>query len=165
MTMKLRVLIVEDNEDRMEIFDKVFEHDKTWRALDAPTGVDLVRERSFDLVMLDRDLGPGGVGEDVARAICALPELQQPFVVVHSWNPDGARRIAEILHEGGVRFMCRMFDANIGLYVHSVRRNLETQRGRAVTVHPEFMHGLRIGVLMSIVAFGLAALLWFWWSE
>lgn len=109
--MSLRVLIVEDDDMRMQIFDLVFEHDDVWRAKTAARGIKLLGEHRFDLVMLDHDLedadygapsvhGREGTGQDVARAIAAMGE--PPPVLIHSWNPDGARVIAAILAEARV---------------------------------------------------------------
>ena len=128
-----RVLIVEDDDARMEIFNKVFEDDDVTRAIDAERGVKWIREAEFDLVMLDHDLAlkhyggdidQEGTGQDVAHAICALPEKNHPFVFVHSWNPDGSRAIGEILNDGNVEFIRRTFGADIGTYVWSFRRHL-----------------------------------------
>lgn len=120
--MGLRVLIVEDDDERMLTFDAVFRDDTAFRACDADGAIALLGMGGYDLVMLDHDLGPGGNGQDVARVIASLPADQQPFVIIHSWNPDGARRMADILIGGGVAVGRQMFGADIGVTVRSFRR-------------------------------------------
>lgn len=68
----------------------------------------------FDVVHLDHDLGDFGpvfedqpriefTGYDVAKHIAGMPIEKRPgCAVIHSWNPDGARRMQAVLEEAGV---------------------------------------------------------------
>jgi hypothetical protein len=79
--------------------------------------------RRFDVVYLDRDLndydsrsvtGPFGLeeltGEHVAKFIAEMPADKRPLcVVVHSWNPDGARRMVATCRAAGIETYYRPF--------------------------------------------------------
>lgn len=126
----LRVLIVEDDDCRMLTFDAVFGGDQMTRATTAADAIDLLWRRPFDLVMLDRDLGPSGIGEDVARTIAEMSN--PPPVFVHSWNPDGARAIHRILHHGGVFCIRQQFCAEIAVHIDGFLLAMEHRRRKMV---------------------------------
>lgn len=121
----MRILILDDNEDRHRVFaEKYFEHELVhaygyYEATDA-----LSKNGKFDLVHLDHDLGDfpqlhkpdreasmyGSrelTGYDVAvYMFLDLPVHKRPdLVIVHSINPDGAHSIEMFLerHGFGVR--------------------------------------------------------------
>lgn len=119
--LRMRVLILDDNDERHEVFrerligcDRVHVH--TFREC-----VDALREMPrFDVAYLDHDLndfpaqyqsycgGFYGAGEmtgtDVARYIArGMPREKVPAqIVIHSWNPDGALRMARVLADVGI---------------------------------------------------------------
>ena len=74
--------------------------------------IDALRRERFDLVFLDRDLGFGEFGEDVARAMVELKFPRQ--CIVHSDNPFGVELISTILQEGQIQVECVPF-ALLGL--------------------------------------------------
>ncbi len=77
-------------------------------------------EQVFDYAYLDHDLSDMAAagmpdtdektGTHVAEFIVSLPEDKRPkFVILHSFNPAGRRRMADILLAAGVRCMFEMF--------------------------------------------------------
>jgi hypothetical protein len=77
-------------------------------------------ETVFDVAYLDHDLSelaaagrPAAdekTGTHVAEFIAAMPEEKRPkFVVIHSFNDYGRRRMGAILSDAGVRCMLEMF--------------------------------------------------------
>ncbi len=65
----------------------------------------------FDVAFLDHDLGGRqmvsereGTGTIVAEYIAAMPnEFKPKIAVIHSFNPEGAQRMARILVDAGIR--------------------------------------------------------------
>jgi hypothetical protein len=80
----------------------------------------LTEMEKFDIIYLDHDLGDhtsenivrgSGIygrdlsfnGQDAALCVAALPKDKHPDkVIVHSWNPPGARMMVNILREAGI---------------------------------------------------------------
>lgn len=120
----MRVLFLDDDRERHRIFrQNAIGHDlvQAWSYEDALAA--LAGER-FDQVFLDHDLsdqaamgtpGPGEkTGLDAAVLLAALPDDRRPqLVVIHSYNPAGAQRMAFVLGEAGYRRVHREpFSAN-----------------------------------------------------
>lgn len=115
----MRVLIVEDDPERMVGFKKWFQGDKIFWAKTAAAGIEALEFDSYDLVMLDHDLADEhymniehtaeaaaayameDTGQDVARFIATM-DNPPPFVFVHSWNPTGAVAMENILKGAGI---------------------------------------------------------------
>lgn len=89
---------------------------------------DALEAERFDVAYLDHDLNafgphsvePGMYGEqeltgaDVARFIAQMPAEKRPLsVVVHSWNPDGARRMVAILRDADVPVVYQPFSSEV----------------------------------------------------
>jgi CheY-like chemotaxis protein len=92
----LRVLIVEDTEERQEILLALYRA-HAW--ILAPTGqraITLLNAYDFDIISLDYNLRGELTGAEVAQAIAASRN-RSTRVVIHSLNPQGAAQIAEIL--------------------------------------------------------------------
>lgn len=119
----MRILVLDDDENRHDYFARELallgqEVVHTWtydQCVDALTNQD-----RFDVVFLDHDLNDHGVksvmvggslyggiqeldGRDVAYYMAQrLDKDKRPGqVVVHSWNPDGAREMVQILRDDG----------------------------------------------------------------
>lgn len=129
----MRILILDDDLQRHQIFaqnlkDHEVVHAHTYDdAVKAATGLP-----RFDVFFLDRDLndfglrsvGPasmyGGVreltGEDFARWIMAqLPAERLPNMFwIHSFNPDGAKRMHQTLAPLGIKIVREPFHPGIG---------------------------------------------------
>lgn len=113
----MKILVLDDNEQRHESFAQRFSRDCDVTHVRTVTeALEALRDKSYDLVYLDHDLedyqqsGMYGssvelTGLDVARFIARMPEVvgQPPTrVVVHSWNPAGARAMVSTLREAGI---------------------------------------------------------------
>lgn len=115
----MRVLIVEDDENRMVGFREWFKDDKVFWAKTAEAGIEALGFDEFDLVMLDHDLADEhyanlevtaedvaaftleGTGKDVAMYMATM-DNPPPYAFVHSWNPIGARLMESILQDAGI---------------------------------------------------------------
>jgi CheY-like chemotaxis protein len=92
----LRILIVEDTPERQEWLTGLY-RDHAWVLVHtAARATRLVRAYEFDLISLDFNLAGPDTGAAVADAIAASRNARTP-VLVHSMNPRGARRLAELL--------------------------------------------------------------------
>lgn len=102
-----RILVVEDDEERIAIF----RDDLGGFALDLADSVEGAAKHlegpRYDLVFLDHDLEHGarvyidpeepGTGYQIAKLLAARPEYREVPVVVHSFNWFGANRIVKEL--------------------------------------------------------------------
>lgn len=118
--LKQKILFLDDTEDRHEKFrtERIgMDITAVWNYADACAALMITR---FDLAYLDHDLselaaaGRPAEGEKtgthVAEFIAAMPAERRPkFVILHSWNDAGRRRMAAILNEAGVSCMIAPF--------------------------------------------------------
>ena len=116
----MRILILDDDSSRHIIFAKRFAGHELTHTFDAWEALELMKTTKFDLVQLDHDLGqfeyvPYKVevtGTEVANGMAQglLPENRPDMVVIHSWNPAGARRMLDILREAEFNVFLDMFN-------------------------------------------------------
>jgi CheY-like chemotaxis protein len=130
----MRILILDDDLTRHKTFARnLKDHDLT-HVHTYDEAVKAARENEkFDVFFLDHDLndfphfssvGPpsmyGGVreltGEDFTRWITAkLPPAKLPNMVwIHSYNPDGAKRMRQTLTPLGIKIVVEPFHSGIG---------------------------------------------------
>ena len=101
----IRILVIEDSEDRLKWFQAEFGHCDLTMATNAKAGISYVKDRKFDLIFLDHDLGhrvfvdsnDENTGYQVAKAIVISEFNNTTPVVIHSWNPTGAENMRTIL--------------------------------------------------------------------
>lgn len=143
--MILKVLIVEDDPNRMRIFRQLFASEEVVWAQNVTEGIEWLQSTRFDLVMLDHDLADehyenldhaatvaSGTGREVAQHMTTMVEAP-PFAFVHSWNPTGARAIGDILTEAGISnvvmpFGSSMLDSGIKEWrrqAHALNRSID----------------------------------------
>lgn len=119
----MRVLILDDIQERHDAFGKLHEADECVHAYTHEQACDaLLNQEPFDLAYLDHDLadfqstGYMGNEERTGTDVCVFlvrfvdKDRRPERVVIHSWNPDGARRMRRILQDAGVSAVCRPFD-------------------------------------------------------
>lgn len=113
----MKVLILDDERDRHEWFDKQYGGCEVWHAYNLKQfRAHLRRVGRFDIISFDHDIGLRETGLDAAKHLTSLgPQCFPDECVVHSWNPIGARRIAEYLADCGAtvriaRFMTGTVD-------------------------------------------------------
>lgn len=109
----MRILFLDDDEVRHDRFRKMTIGHEVWHVRTVAEARKALAARVYDLVCLDHDLGgkqmvesrsEEGTGYHVAMAMEALPAEQRPAdVVVHSYNPIGALRMANRLRSAGFR--------------------------------------------------------------
>lgn len=92
----LRVLIVEDTPERQEWLQALYREHAWVLVHTAARAVCLLNAYDFDLISLDYNLAGPNNGDAVAEAIATSRNAHTP-VLVHSMNPRGAGRLAELL--------------------------------------------------------------------
>ena len=92
------VLVVEDNPFRIKKFKRELIDCSVDYTDNAYGGIILVREKEYDLIFLDHDLGnsDSNTGFQVAKAIKGTPN-ESAFIVIHSANPIGAKNMQQEL--------------------------------------------------------------------
>lgn len=116
--VKKKALFLDDNEERRKkAYECLADSYELHIAKTATEAIHLLREHSpYEVVYLDHDLGGEVLSESdedsgfaVAEYIYALDINNLPKrVVIHSWNPAGARRIHQLL-QGIVPVSIQMF--------------------------------------------------------
>lgn len=121
ITMKKNdsVFLLEDSEARIEWFKK--QCPGVVVAETALQAIDILKDKEFDWVFLDHDLGlldyagysagGEGTGRDVARFLSGTGYIAK-HCIIHSWNPKGAAAMKDIL-QGAVAIPFGQFDIDI----------------------------------------------------
>jgi CheY-like chemotaxis protein len=106
-----QVLILDDDENRHIEFDRILRGYKVIHVYSASEAINALQNSPpFDLISLDHDLGEfnnshvyldPGDGTEVAEFInLHLEHDRYPKrVMIHSWNPEGARRMEQLIRE------------------------------------------------------------------
>ena len=132
----LKILIVEDNDIRIDQFNRIFEGFNVDIVKTAGEGIDMVNKKTYDYIFLDHDLGVDpdtgnqtdrvflrsgkGTGYEVARAI-PISINNDSTVIVHSWNVVGASNISNVISDG--------FYAPFGTeYFYSLVNNIKDEK-------------------------------------
>ena len=98
----MRVLVLEDNEDRVRKFRRELVGNVVDFALDAEAALAFIGAHAYDLIFLDHDLGgeemvdSGGANTGYRVASCLARDGKNGAarVVLHSCNPSGAGMMA-----------------------------------------------------------------------
>ena len=118
MPKKLKILIVEDNDQRVQRFSAMLDPAKVHLVHAASGGQALgilQRDRNvYDGIMLDHDLTEstrtesdlGISGRKVVQALAASQALRKPPVLIHSMNPAGAASMEAALDRAGFPVDC-----------------------------------------------------------
>jgi CheY-like chemotaxis protein len=102
----MKVLFLDDDKGRLKKAEILFVNDELIKVETAEQAIEILEKNSpFDLVSLDHDLGgemfcPSDEvsGFAVAKYISQMPKDKLPKkVVVHSFNPDGAQKMMDVL--------------------------------------------------------------------
>lgn len=119
----MNVIFLDDDQERHDAFEKQSVGDVVFHVYNVPEFRTLFRTGVvFDIAYLDHDLGDfdgGGynftsveiTGLDAVKFLVALKEdgKEVPFVVVHSWNPIGAKRMCDALEDAGLLHAIQRF--------------------------------------------------------
>ena len=104
-----RILLVEDNDDTRFLVESLLEDMFSIRtAADAETALQLVSDHTFDLVLMDINLGSGPTGADVAGRIRSMEGFADvPVVAVTAYALPGDREA--ILEKGFDAYLSKPF--------------------------------------------------------
>lgn len=97
--MSLKILILDDDVVRHNLFEKWFPDDERTHVFSAHEASSQLESETFEMVFLDHDLNHSEfTGQHVARHIAALEWTARPkAVIIHSMNPVGAGRMYQEL--------------------------------------------------------------------
>lgn len=123
----MRVLVLDDDDYRHFMFNIAFKNHYVKNVRNVAEAVEALKEETWDLVQLDHDLADvhyhelkaGKVGEltgmDVAVHIARYMDREKlpTRVVVHSWNPPGAKAMVEILRDAGISVVYQPFNPDM----------------------------------------------------
>lgn len=104
----MKILFLDDDHTRHVRFKMAHPTEDVTYVWSAQEAINALLDEYFEQASLDHDLGEGsaltlpligeGSGYDVACFISGLSKEKRPkLVVIHSWNPEGARRMAYAL--------------------------------------------------------------------
>ena len=100
----MRILILDDDSGRHKVFNRKLIGHAVDNVFEAHEAIDLLKGDKYDIVFLDHDLGNKsmvasgpGTGYEVAQWLRDNPDKQPNQVVIHSFNPVGAKNIKAIL--------------------------------------------------------------------
>ena len=118
----MKILVLDDDDVRHEAFKFAYWKYDLHQARTHDEAVALLEKHSpYDRVFLDHDLNDHQyisrerTGLDTAAFITNLPRDKHPKeVIVHSWNPDGAKYMVQRLHDGDIRTIRWLFSSNVG---------------------------------------------------
>ena len=108
----IRVFLLDDDRRRHRWFAKRFHGDFVDVAVDVKQAQEFLAANSYDAIFLDHDLRPEHYGSTInddektgyaiAHFLASHPQLQRAaFIMVHSYNPEGAMRMVEVLRNAG----------------------------------------------------------------
>lgn len=108
----MKILIVEDNQERVNFFIKEFGLENVFITSKSKQAIFWLWDEIFDIIFLDHDLGfdcekriktnsvflPSGegTGYEVAENILQS-KSKNAQIIIHSWNPAGAQNMLNIL--------------------------------------------------------------------
>jgi len=101
----MKILVVEDSEERNSLFREWLKGHDFMIALDAPTGIRYLQAYEYDVIFLDHDLGDRSnvdsedinTGYQVAKLIPnSINKNAQ--VIIHSMNPIGSGNMLKVLN-------------------------------------------------------------------
>ena len=120
------IFILEDTTERIEEFKNIFKNhlDNVYIATNYEEALSLLSSIPFDILFLDHDLGGNQIvtkdnwekfleteeksGSDVARWLIENI-TNSPLIVVHSYNPYGAKNMLDILTKAGFQVILAPF--------------------------------------------------------
>lgn len=109
----MKILFLDDMSIRHFLFDEICpESWEVWHVYSAETAIKALESRYYDIAFLDHDLSDyhyegvvdNSTGQEVAKFIAAMKD-PPATVVIHSWNPEGAKAMKDILGEKTSTFL------------------------------------------------------------
>lgn len=107
----MKILIVEDSDNRIKIFKQKLIGHNVYIAKTAEQGINYLKglDGQFDYCFLDHDLedvfeqSHEGTGWGVAKWISEHPEKKPRYICIHSLNNVGASNMMNVLGDAGMR--------------------------------------------------------------
>ncbi len=100
MTQKLNILVLEDGAERWTWFNKIFFHDDVTFTFAVERTIQCLKEESYDIIFLDRDLGnTEDNGEKVALEMMKQKLNLGATIVIHTMNPNGQESMKNYLEK------------------------------------------------------------------
>ena len=100
----MNILILEDDQERQRIFGRSLIGTNTVIVETAKEAIFALSTHDWDYLFLDHDLGGlqmcasgPDTGYEVAEWLAEHADRQPPNIIIHSFNPDGARKMHEAL--------------------------------------------------------------------
>jgi len=112
----MKILILDDDQTRHDLFKKKFylNSDELYHAYTAEQCINELGRTKFDMVCLDHDLDKtqmvdsgDGTGYEVCEWLSNNIEHACGLIVIHSFNPIGARNMHNILLSAGINSFIR----------------------------------------------------------
>ena len=108
--MSKRVLILEDDANRVFTFKKNLVGLSVYVEETATGAIHKLNTESWDLLLLDHDLGGEqmvssdnkNTGSEVARWLSENPDKKPPVIILHSFNPIGRNNMKKLLPESAM---------------------------------------------------------------
>lgn len=114
----MRVLILEDNINRIEIFKKILKSEELIICLGVETAKQEVLKGNIDVLFLDHDLGgkiwvdwkEPDTGYSFVKWLVENKYCEKAIFYIHSMNPVGANVMVNLLHDYGYDGIWRPFN-------------------------------------------------------
>ena len=98
MLHKLNILVLEDEIERRNWFNKVFFKDEVTFCITFKKTIQCLKNEDYDMVFLDRDLGDTkDNGEKVALEMMKQKLCLRATIVIHTMNPQGQESMKSYL--------------------------------------------------------------------
>ena len=114
----MKILIVEDNSERIKVFEWMFSDHEITVTDDANYAKNLINEIKYDCILLDHDLGGIEVGYmlpdelntgyNVSKSI-PYSINHSTYCIVHSWNPYSSVIMFNYLKENNINVDKKLF--------------------------------------------------------
>ena len=99
----MKILVLEDNKDRIKDFRRKFIKDDVVYVDDAQTTIEHLKKTKFDLVCLDHDLGDMSIEYDMENCGTVVAEwihehpIEDTKFIIHSLNSSLAKDMVELI--------------------------------------------------------------------
>lgn len=104
-----RILIVDDEKERCLYFQRIFQNCSLDFASNADKAINKLKEKTFDLICLDYDLGLEQKGTIVAEYLVSNNLIQDADILVQSMNPAGVKLIKDIFDNSKKQIQIKRF--------------------------------------------------------
>ena len=105
----MRILVLEDNLERIEFFKRVYKNHELYITHDINEAYHIVENKELDIMFLDHDLDPdnfkaikeGKTGYDFCKSLVEGKLQKHSIIYVHSMNPIGGQAMVNLLQDNG----------------------------------------------------------------